>query len=326
RTGETVTGVDLRQLGASQVDDPLTALAEADLAPVMNGSSEGLPKVSLPIERLLPSGPPGAQHIGTGTNFPEHASEANSDAVFQFPKFGAATPARTQVRAEQGILLDYEVEICVRFDRDIRSAEDFDRAVKAFFLCGDFTNRNALINLADPNNLDSGFGFSDAKSGPDFFPTGPFLVVPKDWAAFVDDVRMTTSVNGDPRQDARGSEMTLDYRQLVAKALADMSKPRFLYRGRFVRLAPDSQIPRTAALMSGTSEGTIFTPPSRGDIIEAAWEYLGAGGPLSGESFMAVARRRFIANELAGGHFLQPGDRVSHASNHLGEIEVQVVR
>ena len=92
---------------------------------------------------------------------------------------------------------------------------DFDTAVKGLFLCGDFTNRNALVELVDPDNLDSGHGFSDSKSGPDFFPTGPFIVVPKDLASFVSNLRMTTSVNQQARQDARGGEMTLDFRQLA---------------------------------------------------------------------------------------------------------------
>lgn len=323
--GETVLGLDLEQLGAPSVTDPFRALAEADLARLQLGEAAGLATISVKIADLLPTGTRGDRHIGTGTNFPEHAEEANSKSVFQFPKFGPASPARTQVRAEPGILLDYEVELCVRFDRDLQRRTDFDAAVKGFFLCGDFTNRNALVNLADPEDLDSGHGFSDAKSGPDFFPTGPFLVIPKDWQSFISSVRMTTAVNGSPRQDARGSEMTLDFRALAVKAFGEMQQPRFLYRDRYVDLMPDATIPLSATLMSGTSEGTIFTPPTRGDIIEAMVAYLVQGGPLSGESFLDVARRTFIANELASKHYLQPGDTVRHGSSHLGDIIVKVV-
>ncbi len=323
--GESVTGIDLAELGAGETDDPFEALAAANLAPVLDGDAGNTPQVNLAMGALLPSGPSGTRHIGTGTNFPEHAEEANSGAVFQFPKFGPASPARTRVQARPGILLDYEVEICVRFDRPLRSAEDFDAAVKAFFLCGDFTNRNALINLADPDNLDSGRGFSDAKSGPDFFPSGPFLVIPRDWKTFVAGVRMTTWVNATPRQDARGHEMTLDFRALAHKALADMAAPRFLYRGNYTKLMPDRAIPTTATLMSGTAEGTIFTPPARGDLIEAAVAYAAEGGPFAGQSLLGVARRTFIANEIAGGHYLQPGDVVRHGSNCLGDIVVEVV-
>lgn len=323
--GKAATGIDLEQLGASETDSPFEALGGADLSLIRSAKTEGLQMSTVAVAELLPSGPGGQQHIGTGTNFPEHAEEANSVSVFQFPKFGPASPARTTVRANPGILLDYEVELCVRFDRELKAPADFDQAVKGFFLCGDFTNRNALINLADPDNLDSGNGFSDAKSGPDFFPTGPFLIVPNDWKAFISNVRMTTSVNGAPRQDSRGSEMTLDFRSLVEKAFGDMEKPRFLYRDGYVKLMPDASIPASATLMSGTSEGTIFTPPTRGDIIEAIIAYLGQGGPLAGEEFMDVARRKFIANELAGKHYLQPGDTVKHGSSYLGDISVRVV-
>ncbi|QIQ86346.1 fumarylacetoacetate hydrolase family protein [Erythrobacter sp.] len=323
--GESVTGIDLRELGAQNGKDPFTALAEADLAPLLAGERDRIPTVTRTMGDLLPSAPAGTRHIGTGTNFPEHAEEANSASVFQFPKFGGASPARTTVRAQPGILLDYEVELCVRFDRDIASLADFDAAVKGFFLCGDFTNRNALVNLADPDNLDSGRGFSDAKSGPDFFPTGPFLVVPGDWRAFTQDLRMTTELNGEPRQDARGGEMTLDFRALAEKALGDMDAPRFVYGDAMYRLSPGGRIEPSMTLMSGTAEGTIFTPPTRADMIEAVLAYLAGGGPLGSRDFMTAARAEFIASELEGGHFLKAGDVVRHGSNHLGDIEVRVI-
>jgi len=326
REGESVTGIDLAELGAPATADPFAALAAVNLTPVLAGRAGTMPKVTVAISDLLPSGTAGTRQIGTGTNFPEHAEEAESGTVFQFPKFGPASSARTRVQAREGILLDYEVEICIRFDRTLRTVEDFDLAVKAFFLCGDFTNRNALINLADPDNLDSGSGFSDAKSGPDFFPTGPFLVIPRDWKTFVANIRMTTAINDAPRQDARGSEMTLDFRGLALKAFTDMTKSRFLYRGSYTKLMPDGAIPPSATLMSGTAEGTIFTPPTRRDLIDAAFAYVIAGGPFARQSPMDIAREKFIANELAGGHFLQPNDVVRHRSNVLGDIVITVVR
>ncbi|MBX7526215.1 fumarylacetoacetate hydrolase family protein [Qipengyuania vesicularis] len=320
--GDSVSGIDLRELGAEASADPFVALASAEFDP------RDLPgrERTISIADLLPTGTDGTRHIGIGTNFPEHAEEANSGSVFIFPKFGPATPARTQVRAEDGVLLDYEVEFCMRFDRDIASRADFDAAVKGLFLCADFTNRNALVEMADPDNLDSGYGFSDAKSGPDFFPTGPFLVIPRDWEAFTADLRMTTRVNGEPRQDARGREMTLDFGELAEKALGDMGEARFFYDGGFVKLAKGERIDTSTTLMSGTSEGTIFTGPTRGDMIEAVAAYVLQGGPLSGRDFMDSARETFIANELETRHYLQPGDSVRYASNWLGDIEVEVTR
>lgn len=319
-----VSGVDLTELGGASGPDPFDALATADLDRI-NNKLGAFSIISIAPSELLPSAPVGSRHIGTGTNFPEHAEEASSTSVFQFPKFGTATPSRASIIGRDGILLDYEVELCMRFDRDVASLEDFDAAIKGLFLCGDFTNRNALVEMADPDNLDSGFGFSDAKSGPGHFPSGPFLVIPRDWESFTDQLRMTTEVNGEPRQDARGGEMTFSFRELTQKALGDMVEPRFSYQGEFVRLAEKPLIDRSMTLMSGTSEGVIFSEPSRGDYVEILVKYLLAGGPLNEGGLMGVARPTIIANELEGGHFLQPGDIVRHGSTYLGDIEVEIM-
>ncbi|MEM6912570.1 MAG: fumarylacetoacetate hydrolase family protein, partial [Pseudomonadota bacterium] len=173
--GDLVIGMDLADLGAVRAADPFAVLASIDESSLRDALMGPFDRKTVNIADLLPTGSQGSRHVGIGTNFPEHAAESNSDSVFNFPKFGTATPARTTVSAPAGSLLDYEIELCMRFDRAIASLEDFDAAVKGIFLCADFTDRIALLELADPDDLDSGFGFSDSKSGPGFFPTGPFL-------------------------------------------------------------------------------------------------------------------------------------------------------
>lgn len=324
--GQQITGVDLSLWDAPRSQNPFTAIAAINSDKLQQPAIESATKTTIGIDQLLPIAPSGDRHIGSGTNFPEHAEEAGSDSVFQFPKFGKATPARTTVKHDDGILLDYEVEFCMRFDRDIASVEDFDAAQKGFFLCGDFTNRNALVELADPDNLDSGYGFSDSKSGPDSFPSGPFLVIPKDWQTFTQELRMTTDLNGEARQDAMGSEMTMNFRQLAEKALADTAERRFLYQDEFYFLAPDKRISQTSTLMSGTSEGVIFTPPTRGDYVSILFSYVAEGLLFSGDNFMDFAKAKFLDGEFQSGHFLKAGDVVRHGSNYLGDIEVTVVR
>ncbi|EED31739.1 hypothetical protein NOR53_3653 [gamma proteobacterium NOR5-3] len=322
--GSQVTGISLADLGAAPVSDPFSALASVEDAQLKTAFSQARQRRVIDIASLLPTGPRGTRHLGIGTNFPEHAAEASSNSVFNFPKFGAATAARTSVAAPEGSLLDYEVELCMRFDRPITSLEDFDAAVKGVFLCADFTDRIALLELADADNLDSGYGFSDAKSGPGFLPTGPFLLIPKDWSTFVADIRMMTFVNGEARQDARGSEMILDFRGLTEKVLGDMTARRFYYDEAFYKLTPNERIDSDMTLMSGTSEGVIFTPPSRHDYIEIVLAYLLKGGPLSQQSLMEIAIPAFIDNELASGHFLKPGDTVRYRASQLGDIVVAV--
>ncbi|MEM7637799.1 MAG: fumarylacetoacetate hydrolase family protein [Pseudomonadota bacterium] len=322
--GETVEGVDLADLGAPRSSDPFVALAAIDQTDIQAALSQQLATRHVEVSDLLPSGPTGDEHLGIGTNFPEHAEEAQSESVFNFPKFGTATPARTSVAAPEGGLLDYEVELCMRFDRPISSIEDFDAAVKGVFLCADFTDRIKLLKLADPDNLDSGYGFSDAKSGVGFFPTGPFLVVPNDWASFIAETRMMTYLNGEPRQDARGEEMILDFSDLTAKVLGDMDRDRFFYQDAFYKLAPNARIDPDMTLMSGTSEGVIFTTPQRHDYIEIVIGYALKGGPFSGQGLMDFAVEAFIQNESASGHFLQLGDVVTYQASGLGEIRVEI--
>jgi hypothetical protein len=116
---------------------------------------------------LLPAAGSPARDVASGTHFPEHQDETGSESVFNFPKFGVATPPITTDADER---LDYDVEICTRFDRDIERIEDFDAVQKGFFLCGHFSNRSVLTRLIDPDNYDSGTSFSDAKSGLERFP------------------------------------------------------------------------------------------------------------------------------------------------------------
>ncbi len=118
--------------------------------------------------------------------------------------------------------------------------------------------------------------------------------------------------------------MTLDFRELTEKVLGDMTARRFYYAGDFYRLAPDQHISEDMTLMSGTSEGVIFTTPARHDYIEIALAYLLEGGPLSGKGLMDIAIPVFIENERASGHFLQPGDTVVYRASMLGGIVVEI--
>lgn len=321
--GETIRAIDLTASSGTDSEDPFAVFALFAGEELVALASKGESEVYAMAD-LLPAAPSGDRHIGTGTNFPEHAEEASSTSVFQFPKFGTASPARTTVEGRADVLLDYEVELCMRFDRRIEKPEDFEEAVKGLFLCGDFTDRSTLIRLIDPDNLDSGRGFSDGKSRSDFYPSGPFLVIPRDWRSFVAEERMTTRVNGERRQDARGGEMTLDFEALVAKALGDMDRERFLYADGYYRLAPTPAITPDMTLMSGTAEGVIFTQPSRGDIIEGLADYLLSGRWLRGDNPVPTIIEAFVENEFETGHFLQPGDVVEHRSSRLGTIAVGV--
>ncbi|WP_375419694.1 fumarylacetoacetate hydrolase family protein [uncultured Sphingomonas sp.] len=320
---DLVRAVDLTASGApldADVFDVMSKLGAARLAEAYRAKGQK----SYRMDRLLPAGGTSIRHVATGTNFREHAKEAGIGNIFNFPKFNSATPPRTSVALRPGALLDYEVEICVRFDRNVSSVADFDAARKGFFLCGDFTDRAKLMRLVDPKHIESGRGFSDAKSGDDFFPTGPFLVIPGDWKSFVDGQRMTTEVNRVVRQDARGVEMIVDFRGIVGKALTNGEGGSYRYRGSPVPLLAGGRIARGSAVMSGTSEGVIFMPPRARDFLTGGARYIFTGPMLRGESAQRVMIEGFIDMERAAGRYLKAGDMVSHRSSTLGDVQIRV--
>lgn len=325
QTGESILAIDFFDLGVAYNTDLFDAVAQLERSAIIAASKDETLHKTYSIEQLLPAGGTYERHIATGTNFIEHAAESNSTEVFNFPKFGQATPSRTTVVNHPGFLLDYEVEFCVRFDRDIQTVEDFDAAQKGFFLCADFTDRATLVRLIDRKNYNSGSGFSDAKSGPDFFPTGPFVVIPNDWKSFIANERMTTDINGEPRQDARGKEMMLDFRQLVERVLDKTNHPeRFLYNNDQTPLIIDNTIAKGSALMSGTSEGVIFMPPSLCVKLAGVGSAMISGQATGIQPIVATVKEYFIKKEMASGRFLQVGDTINHGSSSMGDIRIEV--
>lgn len=323
--GDKVRAIDTTELGARAGADAFEVIRSVGHATLRKALSVRTAGRDYPVRQLLSPAGEGTRHVATGTNFREHAQEVKVGEVFNFPKFGRATASRSALEVGPEALLDYEVEICARFDRDIRSVADFEAARKGFFLCGDFTDRARLMRLIDPQDVGSGQGFSDAKSAPGFFPTGPFLVIPDDWRSFVKAERMTTEVNGKRRQDARGGEMILDFEALVTKALTQGGGGRYTYRGSPVPLITRGMIARGAAIMSGTSEGVVFRPPHVRDLVRGGAAYIFTGPMFHGESAQRVMIDRFIAKERSGGRYLKAGDVVAHRSSSMGDLRVQIV-
>ena len=324
--GDQISAIDLTAAGLTTKTDFFDVLTDVGIETLVDvaQADDQFPVVQRSFGDLLSAGGSAARHVASGTNFPEHQEETGSDSVFNFPKFGVATPPVTTVSTDADELLDYEVEICTRFDRDIKSIEDFDAAQKGFFLCGDFSNRSVLTRLIDPDNYDSGTGFSDAKSGPERFPSGGLFVVPLDWESFVKNERLVTQINDETRQDARAGEMILSFRSLVEKALADTESTRFLYDDKQWPLVENGMIARDQVMMSGTAEGVIFMPPTIKQIVRGAMLYIVKGTFLTGQSPYGAVIESFLDEERASLRFLQPGHFVTHNSSNMGIISVVV--
>lgn len=320
-----VLGLNLSKLYGRTPDDPLAMVASVGQKRIRQDLSANVSLLrNYDRGDFVISPAIGTAHVAAGTNYPAHGEEVGVDEVFLFPKFSTPTPYATSVTAPPGGLLDYEIELCARFDRDVASLQDFTEAVKGVFLCGDLTDRATLMREIDTDDVASGRGFTDAKSGNDRFPVGPFTVVPDDWQAFLSGIRMTLSVNGEIRQDARGADMILRLDDIVSETLKQGGALRWTRQGERIRLIEESKIRAGQAVLTGTPEGVVFRRPTGSFIFWNSARWLFTLGFLGGSPLNYVIER-FIEAARNEGNYLQPGDSVVMQASYLGRIELTII-
>ncbi len=200
--------------------------------------------------------------ICVGVNFPDRNAEykdgqdapPNMSLFIRFPRSftGADRPL---IRPPETPQLDYEGEIAIVIGKGGRRISQ-DKAyehIAAMSLCNEGTLRDwvrhAKFNVTQGKNWDS--------SGA----IGPWLV-PFSAAAQLDDVRLTTKVNGELRQDDRTGRMLFPIRRQIE------------YISTFTTLVPGDII----ITGTPTGAGARFDPPrflEPGDVIEVEAEGIG---------------------------------------------------
>lgn len=238
-------------------------------------SREGVREV--PVQYLVGVGPRGLVQIATGTGqatiVAGDSRAATAGAPLLFPKFSQATGPAGEVATAAGMQLEAGAGICARFDREIRSLDDFDAARKGFFLCGDFTDRATLARGIDAQGQDSGDGFTDASSGVGRFPAGPLLVVPRDWRGFLATIRVRTLVDGELRQDRSAAGLSADLRDVVAAALDAGARRTWAFDGGRVPMTRRGAIDTGAAVVA--SESAAGRMLHAGNHVRHASNFLG---------------------------------------------------
>jgi 2-keto-4-pentenoate hydratase/2-oxohepta-3-ene-1,7-dioic acid hydratase in catechol pathway len=313
--GEHVVGAV--SLGTSDAFAALGARAEQELVALREG-----PRMEIALAELLPV-IEGAHHVAGGANYVEHGEEVDVSAPFLFPKIAAPTASRAALAIQPEWLLDYEVELGLVFDRDLMTLADLEQARAGVFLVNDFTERAQLTREADLSVPGVGGGFPNAKGKPGFLPTGPYLVIPRDWRAFVSACEIRLHVNSGERQRARGGEMIWAPEELVRRALALGAEPRFTHESRRLGLTPSPGLARGVALITGTPGGVAFRTPGLGFMAaNAAWwvasfSFLGTGAA-------DFVKERWIEELRAGGAFLRAGDVVVAEARGLGAIITRI--
>jgi 2-keto-4-pentenoate hydratase/2-oxohepta-3-ene-1,7-dioic acid hydratase in catechol pathway len=210
----------------------------------------------------LPPIPSPEKIICIGVNYPDRNAEYKdgSDAP-KYPSMFLRTPRSfvghdtPLVRPKASTLLDYEGELALvigKAGRHITEHAALDH-IAAVTLCNEGTIRDwvrhAKFNVTQGKNFDSTGSL------------GPWLVPYTDESQIAD-VRLTTQVNGETRQDDRTSRLIFGFRYLIN------------YISTFTTLVPGDVI----VTGTPTGAGARFDPPrylKPGDTIEVQAENVG---------------------------------------------------
>ncbi|WP_373237030.1 fumarylacetoacetate hydrolase family protein [Cohaesibacter celericrescens] len=200
--------------------------------------------------------------ICIGVNFPDRNAEykdgqaaaAKPSIFIRFPRSFTGHKGNL-VRPPESQQLDYEGEVAIIIGKGGRriAREDAYNHIAALTLCNEGTIRDwvrhAKFNVTQGKNWDS--------SGA----IGPWLV-PFRSADQLDDIELTTRVNGEVRQNDRTSRMMYDFRYIVN------------YISTFCTLVPGDVI----VCGTPTGAGARFDPPiwlKPGDVIEVEADGIG---------------------------------------------------
>jgi 2,4-didehydro-3-deoxy-L-rhamnonate hydrolase len=217
------------------------------------------PRKPLSAVALRAPVPNPSKTIGAPANYLKHVAEVRADAQLHFGRdmktiehYGLFLKANSAlVGPAEGVALrfperrtDHEVELVVVIGRECAEAprERALEAVAGYCIGLDMTVRG-LEERALRKSIDG------------YAVLGPWLVT-ADEIADPDRLRLSLTVNGEPRQDASTAEMIFDVRGLIA------------YASRFYRLLPGDLI------YTGTPEGV--GPVKPGDVMHCALEGIGA--------------------------------------------------
>jgi 2,4-diketo-3-deoxy-L-fuconate hydrolase len=260
-----------------------------------------------------------AVHAAVATNYPEHADEAKvKDGPFMFAKVAQPTSSRAAIPASKG-LLDYEVELCLV---TLTALPANAGAKGGLILCNDVTDRAALLRGADINDIASGKGFTDGKSGPGFLPVGDLFIVPRNLKAFVEPLELHLSVNGEERQHVRVTKWIWDLDRLFVET-AKRGGVSWRWRDGSAQLPvnTDGVLPDRTLILAGTPAGTIFQGPGPATFVRGALDWVskfGRGSPI------AAIVERTITDDRASGGYLKPGDVVTIRVDQMGSLENRV--
>ncbi|HWV47869.1 MAG TPA: fumarylacetoacetate hydrolase family protein [Microbacterium sp.] len=198
--------------------------------------------------------------ICIGQNYAAHARESGAEPP-TIPIMFLKTP-NTVVGPNDAVTIprgsektDWEVELGIVIGERaayLDSPSESDAHIAGYVVANDVSERAFQMEV-------SGGQWSKGKIAFGFNPTGPWLVTPDE--VDIDDLRLRSWVNGEPRQDSSTSDMIFDVRAIVH------------HLSQYVTLEPGDLI------LTGTPQGVAFGGRfpylKAGDVVETEIEGLG---------------------------------------------------
>lgn len=322
--GQAIKGINLGQHFKSTVS-PIELYAEQGYENIVQ-SIRGIKQHNLQeysYQQLLSPAGTSTLHYAAGLNYSKHASEVGEeDRPFTFLK--TVKPTReAPIPFDNTRLLDYEIEICARPLNVLKSPNIKDTDF-AYFLCGDFTDRAQLLREIDLDNIQSGKGFSHAKSEPYYFPTGPYLVIPKN-NKLLSNINMTLWLNEQVRQHSNTENMVWSVKQIVEDIFSANNEKRETHSDKEPKWLPNGELNSSSSILMGTPDGVIMRPPSLWYKIKKGTWYFASGAFLtSPHSPRGYVVHSYIEDLLQKDRFLQKGDQLTLKADWLGTIKLRI--
>jgi 2-keto-4-pentenoate hydratase/2-oxohepta-3-ene-1,7-dioic acid hydratase in catechol pathway len=320
--GESLTGVDISSELQRYDLNSFDVIKDLEFDAVVKLIHTASNKVTVSCEDLLPS-VAGEHHLAIGINYAEHGKETGQVRPFMFPKYVDTDPAVHQLNYTKGWLLDHEVELGIVFPNAVCSPADLGSTMIGFLVVNDFTDRATLMRKMDSQNVTGGKGFPDAKSKKGFLPTGPYMVIPRDWRAFINELDLTLSVNGQQRQHGSAKDMVWNIEKIIERSLSVKGEKKSYYQDKMVSLFEGNCIPANSIIITGTPSGVVFNAPAKGFIIGTVVKYIFTFGFFRAKMHPYILKQ-YLKKQMKNPRYLKPGDQVETSISFLGTIKTNV--
>jgi len=171
--------------------------------------------------------------------------------------------------------------------------------------------------------MQSGAGFSVAKSLPGYFPTGPYMVIPQDKDAFLDTLTFTLARNRQIQQQSSTSAMIWSLQTSIQKIFAADAGNFPTHTVETQHWLERERIPDTTVILTGTPASVIMRPPSLSYKITRFFPYLFSGS-IRNMPVREYVIERYIDDLLDDKKFLQPGEQIQLQGKYLGQMHLDV--